>query len=128
MFLRIRNPYWRAAFWAAVIVIPSYLAGLYAVPKMSMVAQLNMDYIRSNPSRALVLPAYSLFLVQMPAITTIKTLRTSLMQGDLEDPNPIGPFVPALNWLIYFVGLLRIFWWRQRRAARSERESIEGRT
>jgi len=120
MLPRIKSLYRRAAFWAAVIVIPSYLAGLYAVPNMSMVARLNMDYIRSNPSHALVLPAYSLFLLQTPGITTMKNLRRSLMYGNLEDPNPIGPFVPVLNWLIYFGGLLRIFYWRDRHAARKQ--------
>jgi hypothetical protein len=114
MFHKIKSPYWRAAFWAAVIVIPTYLMGLYALPVISA------DFMPPPHSRFLVTACVFGFTLQIPG-AMINSIRATLFSArGSAGAEVIDLYVPVFSWMFYFGVLLGIFLWRQRREARKQ--------
>jgi hypothetical protein len=111
MLYKIKSPYWRAAFWAAVIVIPTYLFAAYVF------SHIDLGFLFSNESHRLLSTAVIVYLPQMPGLL-INALRAVIFSTRGSDgADAMDLYVPAFSWMFYFIILLGIFLWRQRRAA-----------
>jgi len=114
MFHRIKNTYWRAAFWAAVIVIPTYKIGVFLMiifaPRLP----------ESPVAVALIKVAMAGFLLQYPGIKMNEFRGMMFLPDGRFGASVFDVWVPVFSWMFYFFVLLPIFLWRERRAARKQ--------
>jgi len=103
-----------SAFWAAVIVIPTYLFAAYAF------SRIDLGFLFSNESHRLLSTAVIMYLLQMPGLLTnaFRAMMFSARGSDGADATDL--YVPIFSWMFYFCVLLNIFLWRQRWAAREQ--------
>jgi hypothetical protein len=106
---KVKNPYWRAAFWTAVIQIPSYLMLSYVA------AIIQLGPAPQNLPKIVIIAAEVGSIPQLPGI-----LLTNILAILFSRPVLLGFFFGLIfNWLSYYFVLLAIFRWRRRRAMRA---------
>jgi hypothetical protein len=106
---KIKSPYWRALFWTAVILFPSYLVFAY------LAVILQFDLLPESLPRNMIIASEVGSIPQLPAI-----LFANLLAKIFSRPVMVGPLALLLfNWFFYYLVLLGIFRWRQRRAAKA---------
>jgi hypothetical protein len=113
MFRRIKNVYWRAAFWAALIVIP---ASILSWPGLGAV----WDFPPEHHSMIYQVAITASFLAIVPGfiLEMIRAIIFSPQGGHGMDDK--SWLIPVGSFVFYFLVFLPIFRWLARRAARKQ--------